>query len=182
MNELIISETIHILPDVSDYVLDLLPGEKRRSIETHAATCVICRNALQQELQLVQEVKSTLFNAARPKPSQLVSLMPDFPSRRFSLSKALWQKQFAPIALLFIFILGGWGLWQNAKSSIWVDPSPTTLQVTATMTDIPTSTTTQTKTVGKIFPLNSRATTTPLQPEAGVTPVPNPAPIAMLNQ
>jgi len=56
----------HVLPLITDYVLDLLPGSERRRVELHAAECADCRQALKSERQPGDLVRRTVQAATEP--------------------------------------------------------------------------------------------------------------------
>jgi anti-sigma factor RsiW len=180
-------ETNHVFNQISDYVLDLLPGNERKQVERHTSACIQCRLALQQETQLTEMARSTLQIASRPDSRRLRQLMPPVPKQHESWWSRIWQgpmwhKQLVPLGLLLILLFGAWGMWQSGQNSVWASPSPTFLAATATMTDVPTATIVETETAQEgMAPLTAVATV-PKQPAAVITPAPNPTPVAALPQ
>lgn len=102
-------ETEHPLTMMADYVLDLLPVEERRRVESHARQCATCRQALQQERATAERiglaVRGAVHTAARPAPGRLALLRPPAPAAR-PPSKALILR-LAPVTLVtFLLALG----------------------------------------------------------------------------
>jgi hypothetical protein len=126
----------HLIPD---YVLDLLPAEKRQLVEFHAAGCSACRQAIQRERQVGQAVRDTLFHLPRPAANRLNQLRPPYQRPRAFFTA---PRQLAAMALMVLLLLGSLGLNQANSRANWPAQSPTVLVATetATATTAPTST------------------------------------------
>lgn len=177
----------HVLNQISDYVLDLLPQAERLRVEQHTLSCANCHAALRNEAELGQMVRATLATMTQP-PTNLRQLMPARQSGfwhklGFSLT---WQRQLAPLAAVALLLLGSLGLYLSGQPVIWNNPSPTFLAATATMTDAPTATITETRGEEVIVPVltkvaaNTAVATASNLPQIAATPAPNPTPIAAL--
>jgi anti-sigma factor RsiW len=169
------TESAHITPQITDYVLGLLPVGERRCIEMHITTCSECRRAVLEESKLSLVVRSTVQSMAWPDASQLRQLMPDV-TKRMSTWQYIWQRQLAPAALFLVLLIGGFGMWQLNQSSIWANPSPTFLAATATQTDVPTATIAQTQLAQEEGPVHTAVANSPQQPAAAITPGPRSTP------
>lgn len=149
----------HVLTQLSDYILDLLPGDERQRVERHTAVCAQCRQALQRENRSGAAVRQTLTVATQPPPGRLMQLMPAAPrrARRLAVSTPLWRfagyRQLAAIALLLILVVGAVFLSPGSNGARLIDLespwysqpgvdylSPVYLAATATMTREPTAT------------------------------------------
>jgi anti-sigma factor RsiW len=126
---------------IADYVLDLLPAEKRLLLESHAAACPACRQAIQQERQVGQVVRAAVWQMPRPAAARLNQLRPVVSrTRPFFFTM---PRQVAALGLMVFLLLGTLGLNRVNQQSHWPVQSPTVLVVTetATATSAPTSTT-----------------------------------------
>lgn len=170
------------LPLVSDYVLHLLSTTERERFEQHLAVCPHCHQAVLREQALVQAVRGTIAQAARPAPGRLARLMPPVATRRSLVQRLVWQPV-AALALLFILFLGGSQLNQARDNNALAHPSATFLAVTATRTPVETATETASPTsppgaeVGEAETVD-RPILLPLR--ASPDPVPAATPVAAL--
>lgn len=178
----------HVLHQIPDYVLDLLPQSERLQIERHTIHCSDCHLALRQESDVSAMVRGTLQAAARP-PANLRQFMPSPPQKRpFPFPYLTWQKQLAAVTVVLFMLLGSLGLYFSEQRGVWNNPSPTFFAATATMTDEPTTTLTQTRQEQAVEivqtatseALNTDIPAAPSQPQIIATPAPNPTPIAAL--
>lgn len=173
----------HVHQQIPDYVLGLLPRQKQQQVEQHTLACPACRVALRHELELSQLVRTTL--AAAQSPANLRQFMPPIPQKSqpirlfdFSLN---WQRQLAPLTLVLFLLLGSAGIYLSQQHGLWQNPTPTALAITATLTDSPTATITETRSEQALNLRSTAVPTNPIQPNITATPAPNPTPIAALN-
>ncbi|MCP4428619.1 MAG: hypothetical protein GY803_29385 [Chloroflexi bacterium] len=169
----------HINNQLADYALGLLSQSERRRVERHTAVCADCRGALRRETAVASAARGTLAVAAQP-PANLRAFMPAIPQRPKRGLSLIWRRQLAPIALFLILLLGGAGFYLSGQQGVWTNPSPTFLAVTATMTDEPTATLTQTRVEESVEAAQTAVPAAPSQPQINATPAPNPTPIAAL--
>lgn len=155
----------HFSNQISDYLLGLLPAAEQQALESHLAGCPHCRQAVLNQQQFLQTVRTTLAVATRPGTGQLTRLMPPPPLRRRPQLN-LMRRSMAGVALLVVLILGGLN-WQLGYNNHWRNPVVTVLAVTATHQ--PTSTATN---------MASQEERPPLEPT--MTPRPAGTPIANL--
>lgn len=174
--------TQHIQKQIPDYVLGLLSRSEAQQVDQHTLVCADCRRALRREHELGQLVHSTLAAAAQP-PANLRQFMPAVPQKtRRPFGLALnWQPQLVPLTLVLFLLLGSLSFYLRQQRGLWFDSTPTALAITATMTDSPTATMTETRVEQTV---NLQTTAVPIhqnQPAVIATPAPNPTPIAALN-
>ncbi|MFO7682316.1 MAG: zf-HC2 domain-containing protein [Chloroflexota bacterium] len=176
----------HVIHQIPDYVLNLLPKAERQAVEQHTAVCSHCHKTLQAERDLGQMVRLTLQTATQPANGRLTQLMPAIPShkqRRPGLVMG-WQRQLAVVGLLMMVLLGSLGMWNGRSHTIWGAPSPT-LAVTATSTQDATATLAQQATqvqetlAAQQLTLTAVASPT-LEASITATPAPQPTPIAAI--
>ncbi|MCB0036412.1 MAG: zf-HC2 domain-containing protein, partial [Anaerolineales bacterium] len=86
-------ESLHIQPQLTDYVLGLLSYDEKKALEQHAALCDVCRQALERERLIAQTVRETLTAVPLPSPARLQQLMPQPPQK----TKSWWAKQWPTI-------------------------------------------------------------------------------------
>ncbi|MEZ4517693.1 MAG: zf-HC2 domain-containing protein [Chloroflexota bacterium] len=132
----------HILPPVSDYVLDLLPENDRHMLETHAATCSDCRRALEQERQIETLVRQTLQVATQPNSMRLQALRPRVVERQ-AQQPTMFVRQLAPVMLLLFILAGTLVLQVTRVAGEFNIPAPAFYKnstPTATNTSTPTAT------------------------------------------
>lgn len=174
----------HVLPSISDYVLDLLPGTERRRVELHAAECATCRQALNSERQLGDLVRRTVQAATETGYGRLPQLMPAIPSHR-PAKASHWQppqRQLALAGLLLLLLIGTFGLRYGQTRRAWQPPLPTAVVSTATSTA--TATLAEMGTSTRVLETAVSATTAPsgqptFQSQANPTPAPMPTPLAL---
>ncbi len=131
-------QTTHVLNQIPDYVLGLLPRQERLVVEQHTAVCPICNAQLRQESTIAPMLQSTLRAISQPSPQRLRQLMPAPPRAKWQwLQFGGWQQQLALVSLLFTLLLGGTNLYQQQNNQL---PANSPLAVTATMTNEPTMT------------------------------------------
>jgi anti-sigma factor RsiW len=175
-------ETNHVLNQVSDYVLGLLPSGESRRVEQHVALCRECRQAIRRERQIGTTIRSSIARIPQPGRRRFQELMPPAPSRRQIRWRIAWQKQLAPVFLGLIVLLGSWGLWQTGRNSDWTRSRDDWMVVTATMTDVPTATLAQTETAHSGRSFITLATLVPVSYDVAAAPAPKPTPIAAATQ
>lgn len=170
-------------PQLSEYVLGLLPWEERRRVEQHAADCPACQARLAQEQRLVQQVKTTVQTAGHVTNGRLQQLMPPVPtpatSRRYG---GTWQRQLASVCVLMLMLLSSFGLFQFTGQTNPAGVSVTQLAITATATSEPTETAVATEAaqIGPQTVVMSRQTAVePVQVRLAIQP-PAPTPLAAL--
>lgn len=173
----------HVLPLLSDYVLDLLPGGQRRQVELHAAECAACRQALQAERQLGAVVRASLQAATEPGYGRLARLMPAIPKPAAPpVYHRARQRQLALVGLLLLLLLGSLGLRYGQGRQGWQPPLPTIVAATATQTSEATATlaeaVTSTRVVETAVSTVFAAPTNPTAAHASPTPAPLPTPLA----
>lgn len=173
----------HVFTQIPDYVLGLLSTNEQLQVERHARLCPDCSLALQQESAVGQLVRSSLAAATQP-PANLRQFMPSITPKLglwekvgFSLS---WRRQLAPLTLILLLFIGSLAFNLLEQRGVWVNPSPTALAVTATLTDEPTSTLTETRAEQTMKIIPTAVSTVPSHPDNTATPAPNPTPIAAL--
>lgn len=172
---------IHILNQIPDYVLDLLPQGERQQVEQHTLTCADCRLRLRRESELGPLVRATLATAAQP-PANLRQFMP-LPKPSFWQTLGIsmtWQKQLLPLTVVLLLFVGGFGVFLSEQQGGWTNPTPTSLAVTATMTDSPTAVLTETRAEQTMKLGPTAVSTIASQPKIAATPAPIPTPIAAL--
>ena len=174
----------HIYQQIPDYVLGLLPRKEQQQVDQHTLVCVDCRLALQREREMGQLVHSTLTAATQP-PTNLRQFMPPVSSKlkmgqRFGFS-VNWQRQLAPLMLVLFLLLASFGFYLSEQRGLWQDPTPTAVAITATLTDSPTATITETRLEEGLTLQTTAVPTNTQQPIITATPAPNPTPIAALN-
>jgi hypothetical protein len=172
----------HIHQQIPDYVLGLLPRHEQKQVEAHTLICQDCRLALRREADLGLLVKSTLTAASQP-PANLRQFMPAVPAQKgfwphFSLS---WQQSLVPLTLVLFMLIGSLGFYLSQQRGGLITPNPTALAITATLTDSPTATITETRIEQAFVPVATAVPGNAPQPEITATPAPNPTPIAALN-
>jgi len=129
----------HITPLITDYVLDLLPGDQRAQVEQHAAACLHCRQLLQAERQLVQLTRDALALTLNPAPARLAALRPPVPARKRSwYTSQPWQKSLAVMAVCLFLLITSFSLFPNGHAA---NALPTHIAITATATSVPATAT-----------------------------------------
>lgn len=175
--------TQHIHQQIPDYVLGLLSQDEQQQVDQHTLACPDCRFALRQERELSQLVRTTLASAQ--PPANLRQFMPPVPQKSRSLHlfdfSLDWKLQLAPLTLVLFLLLGSAGIYLSEQRSLWQNISPTALAITATLTDSPTATITETRSEQALNLQTTAVPTTANQPHITATPAPNPTPIAALN-
>lgn len=170
-------ESKKVSQQISDYVLDLLPPLERKQVEENAAKNKAYQNMLQQERQIGQMVRSTLQQTTIAENGRLRELMPAIPKKKTSnfFFGSTWQKQLVAIAVLAVFFLGSFSIYQSQQTPIY-NGLPTLTAATATFTNEPTVT------VAKVENEAATSTAVASKPEAAssVTPAPIATPIAAL--
>ena len=173
----------HVFTQIPDYVLGLLPTSEQLQVERHTRTCPDCSLALQQESGIGPLVRSSLAAASQP-PANLRQFMPRIAPKPslwqkvgFSLS---WQRQLAPLTLILLLFIGSLAFNLLEGRDAWTNPLPTALAVTATLTDEPTATLTETRAEQTMKAVQTAVSTIPSHPDSTATPAPNPTPIAAL--
>lgn len=164
----------HIQPKLIDYTLGLLNAEERKLVDQHTAVCPSCHKALQAEIQLEQQVRTTLQTASAIDNRRVMALMPPLPSSspRFSRWGITWRRQLASLAIMLLIIFGGMSVYQNNMQPTPGFVAPTSLAATATNTADPTETAVATQV--------SHQTTVSIQAE--IAPQPAATPIASIKQ
>lgn len=141
----LIMESLHIQPQLTDYVLGLLSYDEKKALEQHAALCDVCRQALERERLLVQTVRETLTAVPLPSSAQLQQLMPQPPQKAKSWWGKRWQtinplvpvlKPMAILAMVIMLFWGSLGLGSGSYAAV-------AATMTATSTTAPTATITQ---------------------------------------
>jgi anti-sigma factor RsiW len=172
-------ENNHILEQISDYVLNLLPEAEKQRLAHHVAGCGQCYQALLKERHMVRSMQSTIDAATKPDRDRLEHLRPAVPQRTARHHAfPIWQRQLAAIGVVILLLMGGVSLSAGQKAGSWFKLSPNDYRpATATLTDTPTMTATATL----VSSLPAQATSAPqyfepnLSPRPAVTPGPIPA-------
>lgn len=182
----------HVHQQIPDYVLGLLSRSEQQQVDQHTLACPDCRMALRREQEVGQLLHDALTTAAQP-PANLRQFMPAIPHKArttnlwgFSLN---WQQQLVPLTMILFLLLGSLGFYLSEQRGLWLNSTPTALAITATLTDSPTATITETRPEQalnlRITPALSKVETAvptnPSPPKITATPAPNPTPIAALN-
>ncbi|PID87124.1 MAG: hypothetical protein CSA11_10225 [Chloroflexi bacterium] len=130
----------HVIHQLPDYVLNLLPTRERQAVEQHTAVCKHCQKALQAERHMTHMIYATLHTATQPTNGRLAEQLPPIPHKkqRWSFTMLGWQRQLALVGLLVMLLFGSFNAWH--AHNIWSDPRPTTLAATATSTQDATAT------------------------------------------
>ena len=181
----------HVIHQIPDYVLNLLPRLERQAVEQHTAVCTHCQTALQAEREIGQIVRFTLQTATQPANGRLAHLMPAIPTQKQRWPQLMmgWQRQFAVVTLLVVILLGSFGVWNGRSHNIWSVPSPTTLAATATSTQDATATiaqqTSEAQETLAAEEMTETAVASPTAPPTvqayiTATPAPQPTPIAAI--
>ena len=173
----------HIHQKIPDYVLGLLPRNEQKQVEAHTLICPDCRLALRRETELGLMVKATLTTAAQP-PVNLRRFMPAVPTQKgfWSHFSFNWQQSLMPLTLVLFLLVSSLGFYLTQQRAGLTTPHPTALAVTATLTDSPTATITETRIEqALVAPATAVPTEKVSQPAIVATPAPNPTPIAALN-
>jgi anti-sigma factor RsiW len=172
----------HVLHQIPDYVLGLLPRQERVRVEQHTAVCPICQQQLHQENELSTMIRATLTVAAQPAALRLRQIMPApspiqqrwrFGQNWFSLNH--WPRQLAVIAIFLALILGSVTLYQQQYSSHTID----SIAATATMIHEPTMTVASVNEEEKKEVVGTAVPAHIIEPTS--TPAPAPTPIAALD-
>lgn len=172
-------ENNHIIDQISDYVLNLLPEVEQQKVVRHVAICTLCHQALLRERHLTRTVQQTIHAASRPDGDRLESLRPPSPHvTAFPRQIPVWQRQMAAIGVVILLLLGGISLSAGQRAGGWLNPSPAFYRpVTATQTNTPTRTATATAISG--LPAHSTAAPEVVEPtyapRPAITPEPFPA-------
>jgi hypothetical protein len=173
----------HVHRQIPDYVLGLLPQKEQQQVDQHTLVCADCRLALRREQELGQLVHSTLAAATQP-PVNLRQFMPAIPRKShqtwaFPLG---WQRPLVPLTLVLFLLVGSLSFYLQGQRRLWLNPTPTSLAITATLTDSPTATITETRAEQTVdLQVTAVPITSHIQPAITATPAPNPTPIAALN-
>jgi hypothetical protein len=122
-----------------------------------------------------------LQTATKPTNGRLTQLMPPIPGqKRNSFANFGWQKQLAAVGMIIFLFIGGLGLYRHTQQPIWNHSHPTSVAVTATITNTPTVAGTTVQTTDT-FAATSTAIAKETIAVITVTPSPHPAtPIAAL--
>ena len=172
-------ESKKVSQQITEYVLDLLSPPERKQVEENAAQNKAYQKMLQRERQVGQLVRTTLQQSTTPDAKRLRELMPAIPQQKrpFNFFMVGWQKQFVAIAVLAVFFLSSFSIYQSQQSPIY-DGTPTLMAATATFTNEPTATTAQEQEEEEL--VTSTAVAIQPQPEKVATPAPSGTPIAAL--
>jgi anti-sigma factor RsiW len=166
------NDNYHILEQISDYVLNLLPEAEQQRVAHHVAGCGSCHQALVRERHLVTTVRSTLDAVTRPDRARLASLRPAMPHSAVKRGPVrVWQRQLAALAAVILLLMGGVGLSAGQRAAGWFDLSPTGYP---TVTDTPTMTATATA-VGNL-PVQVTAPPQLIKPDISPRPAVTPGP------
>ena len=132
-------EMEHITPLITDYVLDLLPGDERVRVEQHAAACPSCRQRLQAERHLVHLTRDTLSLTLNPLPTRLAAYRPPIPARsRPWYTTQTWQRSLAVMTVFLFLLITSFTLFPNGSTA---NALPTHIAITATATTAPATAT-----------------------------------------
>ncbi len=164
-------ESKKVSSQISDYILDLLSPVERKRVEEDAAKSTAYQTKLQQEREIEQLIRATLQQTPMPDRARLQQLMPPIPQQKrpFPFFHNRWQKQLLAVAVLAIFFIGSFSLYQSQQNPIY-NSSPTLTAATATFTNEPTVTVAQTDT--------KTATSTAVASQPKIESNPTPATIA----
>ena len=124
---------------ITDYVLDLLPGEEKAKVEQHAAACPHCRQRLQAERHLAHLTHDTLALALNPSPARLAALRPPVPVRpRSWYTTYTWHRSLAVMAVFLFLLITSFSLYPSGQTT---NTLPTHIAITATATTAPATAT-----------------------------------------
>lgn len=122
-------------PLLADFVLELLPEEQERRVAAHLARCAACREALQREREVGQQVRQAIAAAPALPAARLHALLPARPRRRWS--QALLWRPAAALAVFLFLLLGS--LQLNPAGGAALPPTASATVLAATATHIPTT-------------------------------------------
>jgi anti-sigma-K factor RskA len=135
------SITKHIGNLATDYVLDLLPQEDRRTVSKHLSQCIKCRQVVASEERIGLLVRSTVESSGQSR-AQLKALMPQVPARRTGLLGNVTIRQQLAIAGLFLVVfLAGFNLMFKQEIGGYTAPISTAYVATASHTPTQTAAT-----------------------------------------
>lgn len=144
----------HIEHLISEYSLELLSKKESETVSDHLAVCKHCRLALQNERQLVQDIRDSIAAATAPDRVRLQQLMPPLPAAQDHILDSFgWQRQLAIISFLLILVFGGLAIERGLPTDIWVSRAPAFQPPTILATNTPTQTSVATRTESSSSPL-----------------------------
>lgn len=135
------NENQHIISQIPDYVLDLLPSTERQMVTLHIAHCWRCRQAVIGQREIGAVVKKTITRAAAVEESHLAGLMPDIPRQkgiRAIINQS--QRQIIVASCLLILAVASVGMQLRLQNSSWLATSPALISTSVMMTKTPTAT------------------------------------------
>ena len=139
-----ISGSSHVRTMLSDYVLELLPGDKSAEVGAHITRCPDCRRALARERNVGRLVQNTLDEMPTPAQDRMQQLMPPPPAGRGRAKLLLaFSPGWAAAGIMLLIICSTFLLYLNQRPGIWTFTSPTAWSTAVIMTDTPTQTATR---------------------------------------
>lgn len=147
-----ISDSRHVVSLLTDYVLELLPGDESDQVTAHLSRCQECQRAMAAERQVGLAVKTTLRAASSVDQARLRRSMP-LPPVTVNPVQALltWSPGLAAIGILLLIIGSTLVFYLNQRPAGWSSTPPAAYSTAVMMTNTPTMTATSeiTPTAGK---------------------------------
>ena len=139
-----ISETAHVVNLLSDYVLELLPGDESARVAAHISGCRDCRRALTSERNVGRLVWNTLNEVSVPGQGKLQQRMPPPPAvHGRAIPLLTFSPRLAAAGIMLILICSTLFLYLNQRPGVWTFASPTAWSTAVILTDTPTQTATR---------------------------------------
>ncbi|HSG15964.1 MAG TPA: zf-HC2 domain-containing protein, partial [Anaerolineae bacterium] len=139
-----ISKTPHVVGLISDYVLELLPGDESERVTAHLSRCPECRRAMATERQVGQSVRSTLQATSDIDQTRLRQAMPRPPVNADPDQRLLaWSPGLAAVGILLLIMCGTLVLYLNHRPAGWSSTPPAALSTAVITTNTPTQTATR---------------------------------------
>jgi anti-sigma factor RsiW len=172
MKEIITDKHIENL--AADYVLDLLPAEKKSSLSKHIARCSECRQLVAEEQRIGALVRSTVDAIGRDQ-TRLRSLMPPESDRKVgSFYRTPIYRQLAFAAVFLIVFFTGLNVLFNQEMPGYSTPESTAYVVTASHTGTPAIATSSSTPLIRTYEADTRVHIDHYDDEPMVTPAPAP--------
>jgi anti-sigma factor RsiW len=138
------SDAPHVLSLISDYVLELLPGDESALVTAHLARCPECRRAMVAERQVGESVWSTLQATSDVDRARLRQSMPRPPFASGATRALLtWSPGLATAAILLLIVCGTFVLYLSQRPGGWSSVPPAAISTAVIMTNTPTQTATR---------------------------------------
>jgi anti-sigma factor RsiW len=138
----------HVHDLLTAYVHRQLPRKEHNRVLLHLQMCAECRDAMEQELELVRDLKTYMPTIGRPKPGQLARLWPliwaEFRATQFkrpSFRMPSYSMALVIVLIVCVFITSSLFSMPTFASAAPDQPGPQDVKATATKiyTSEPTS-------------------------------------------